>query len=78
MSDLEDKILGKEKRNTSKAKPQNIFSAENVWKISRPKCGITLTNGVIASEMFSPEGKAKALKGNKKIVDSNCVFERLK
>lgn len=77
MSDMEYKILGKEKKNAAKIKGQEAFKAQAVWKISRKGCGIMLTNGVMVAQMLSAEGKTKALNGALTITDADCVYERV-
>lgn len=76
MSEIEDKILGIEKKNSVAFVKKNVFETDAVWFVSKEGCGKNLINGVMAYEMLSPDGKRKALKGNKKISDHGFVFER--
>lgn len=78
MSDIEDKILGKdEKKSGSLRSSQNYFSSNVVWQVSRKDCGKSFVNGIMVYEMLSFEGKAKARKGKKKIIDKGFEFIRL-
>lgn len=76
MSEIEDKILGKEKKQKAETVKKNIFGVDSVWLVSREGCGKNLINGLMAFEMLSPDGKKKALKGSKKLTDKGFVFER--
>lgn len=78
MSQIESKVLGQDKKSIQEHIKKNVFDAKVVWKVSKKGCGKNLINGAMAYEMLSSEGKQKALKGNKKILDNNFVFERLK
>ncbi len=76
MSKIEDKVLGKEQNVSKKENKKDIFSADKVWIVTRQGCGSNLVNGKMAYEMLGPDGKKKALKGNKKISDKGFIFER--
>ncbi len=76
MSEIEDKILGREKKEKTPVAKKDVFATAIVWHVSKEGCGKTLFNGKTVYEMLSPEGKKKAQKGNKKIVEKGFVFER--
>lgn len=75
MSELEDKILGKEKKVKPLRVQKDVFGTDMVWSVKKNGCGQCLFNGRMIYEMISPEGKAKARKGVKKFTDGNFVFE---
>lgn len=76
MSEIEDKVLGRKKANKTDAKRPNYFLPETVWKVSKKGCGTTIVNGRMVYEMLSNEGKQKASKGIKRILDKDFEFER--
>lgn len=76
MTEIEDKILGKVKQMPKQYIQKDVFASNIVWSVSKIGCGSNLVNGKMAYEMLSPNGKAKALRGNKKISDNGFVFER--
>lgn len=76
MSDIEDKILGRVKKKKNPVSENNYFSADTVWKVTRPECGVSVFNGIMVYEMLSPEGKVKARKGTKRIQDKGIEFVR--
>ena len=77
MNQIENKVLGKDKKTIQERIKKDVFDPKIVWKISKQGCGQNLANGAMAHEMLSFDGKKKALKGNKKIYDNGFVFERL-
>lgn len=76
MSELEDKILGKDKAKKSVSRRMDYFSTTVVWKVSKAGCGTTIMNGKMVYEMLSSEAKQKAAKGTKRILDKGFEFVR--
>lgn len=76
MSEIEDKILGKEMKEKPEAVKKNYFSSSCIWQVSKEGCGANLANGMMVYEMLSADGKKKALKGTRKIADKGFTFER--
>lgn len=76
MSEIEDKILGKEHTAKANAEKKDYFNAAVIWQVSKNGCGKSTFNGQMVKEMMSPEAKQKARKGNKKINDKEFIFER--
>ncbi len=76
MSQIENKVLGQDKKIIQERVKKDVFASKVVWVVSKAGCGSNLINGVMAYEMLSASGKAKAFKGNKKISDKGFIFER--
>lgn len=76
MSELENKILGKDKAKKAPARRTDHFATAVVWKVSKPGCGTTVMNGRMVYEMMSSEAKQKAAGGTKRILDKGFEFVR--
>lgn len=78
MSEIEDKILGKNKAKKMFLPDKECFTAAAVWKVSKDGCGSSCFNGKMVYEMLSDEGKQKASRGRQKFFDNGFVFQRQK
>ena len=47
MSEIENKILGKENSVNIKRIKKDVFTVNNIWVVSRQGCGSNLINGKI-------------------------------
>ena len=78
MSEIEDKILGREKKAKSPAVKHDYFADTVVWQVSKEGCGTCSFNGKMVYEMLSADGKRNAKKGQQKFSDNGFVFQRKK
>ena len=78
MSEIEDKILGKEKKAKNPDIKHDYFADAIVWQVFKEGCGTCSFNGKMVYEMLSTEGKRKAKKGQQKFSDNGFVFQRKK
>lgn len=76
MSEIEDKILGRTLKTKAAENLKKYFTSESVWTVTRKGCGTCLMNGKMVFEMLSSEGKRKASKGTKRIMDNGAEFIR--
>lgn len=76
MSEIEDKILGREKSSQTRPAKKDYFTTHIVWFVSKKGCGKCIFNGQMVKEMMSVEAKQKARNGSKKIIDKEFIFER--
>jgi len=76
MSEIEDKVLGREKKSVAAGKQKNHFGPQTIWQVCKKGCGPVFFNGNMVYEMLTSDGKQKAQKGVKKFEDGEFVFER--
>ncbi len=76
MSEIEDKVLGREIKTAAAVKQKNYFGSQIIWQVCKKGCGPVFFNGSMVYEMLTSDGKQKARKGVKKLEDGEFVFER--
>lgn len=77
---MEEKILGVEPVEEKKdvKKTADVFTANNVWLVSKKGCGTTLMNGRMVATMLDYDARKQFIYGNKKELKLGDTTYKLK